>query len=74
MLLQGLLRAAIASQSREQIPTVIDIVQQTGALQYVKDQALAHKDQAIASLAHFTDSAYVTQLCELADLAVQRDQ
>jgi octaprenyl-diphosphate synthase len=66
------IREAIAQGDINRFAEVLQIVQQTGALDYTRQQAQLEADKAIAELAAVADSQYKQSLVELAKLAASR--
>lgn len=63
---------AIESGGLDQIDQILDIICQTGALDYSRKVAQQEADQAIAQLGVLSESAYKTALIELAQFSVRR--
>ncbi len=66
------IREAIEQGDINRFAEVLQIVQQTGALDYTRQQAQLEADKAIAELSAITDSQYKQSLVELAKLAASR--
>jgi octaprenyl-diphosphate synthase len=66
------IREAIEQGDINRFEEVLRIVQQTGALDYTRQQAQLEADKAIAELSAITDSQYKQSLVELAKLAASR--
>lgn len=70
---QQQIRTAIEQgNGREQLEPIIKTMNQTGALDYVKQKAEQEADKAIACLQDLPDSEYKTALTALAHIAVHR--
>ena len=65
-------RKAIEQGGREDLAAVIEAIQATGALDYVRAKARAASQTACAAAASFRDSAQRDYLLQLADFAVTR--
>ncbi len=68
----AVIRAAIEKGDINRFGEVLQIVQETGALDYTRQQAQREADLAITELADFPDSKYKRSLLELAELAASR--
>jgi octaprenyl-diphosphate synthase len=68
----ALIRAAIEQGDIEKFAEVLQIVQQTGALDYTRQQALREVDDACQALKLLPASAATSSMLELAKLAVSR--
>jgi len=68
----GVIRAAIEEGDISRFNEVLQIVQQTGALDYTRQQAQREADLACAQLANFPDTQYKSSLLKLAELAASR--
>jgi len=68
----ALIRAAIEQGDINRFAEVLQIVQQTGALDYTRQQAQREADLARAELINIPDSQYKRSLLELAELAASR--
>jgi octaprenyl-diphosphate synthase len=66
------IREAIEQGDINRFEEVLQIVQQTGALDYTRQQAQLEADKAIAELSAIADSQYKQSLVELAKLAASR--
>jgi octaprenyl-diphosphate synthase len=66
------IREAIEQGDINRFAEVLQIVQQTGALDYTRQQAQLEADKAIAELSAIADSQYKQSLVELAKLAASR--
>ena len=70
---QALIKDAIESgNGMDNFATIMQAMQETGALDYTKQQALKAADQAIAALAPLADSPYKQALIGLAHISVER--
>ena len=69
---RAIIRHAIEQGGLDELPAVMQAVQQTGALQHVR--ALAQQEAALscAAIAHLPDSSYRAALTGLAEFAVNR--
>lgn len=67
-----IIRDAIEEGGLAQLPRVIEIVKNSGALAHVKKLAEAESAICCAAIAHFPNSIYKTALIELAAFAVKR--
>jgi octaprenyl-diphosphate synthase len=68
----GVIRAAIEEGDINRFNEVLQIVQQTGALDYTRQQAQREADLACVQLASFPDTQYKQSLLKLAELAASR--
>jgi octaprenyl-diphosphate synthase len=68
----AVIRAAIEQGDINRFAEVLEIVQQTGALDYTRHQAKREADLASAELANVPDTQYKRCLLELAELAASR--
>lgn len=68
-----LIRQAIRKGATEELPQIIEIVQQCGAIDYTNNKALEHVEQAKQAIAILPDSPAKNALGALADLAVSRN-
>jgi octaprenyl-diphosphate synthase len=68
----AVIRSAIEKGDINLFGEVLQIVQETGALEYTRQQAQREADMAIAELAHVEDSRYKKSLLELAEVAASR--
>jgi octaprenyl-diphosphate synthase len=68
----AVIRSAIEKGDINLFGEVLQIVQETGALEYTRQQAQREADLAIAELAHVADSRYKKSLLELAEVAASR--
>jgi octaprenyl-diphosphate synthase len=66
------IRAAIEKGDINRFGEVLQIVQETGALDYTRQQAQREADMASAELANLPDSQYKRSLLELAELSASR--
>jgi octaprenyl-diphosphate synthase len=66
------IRHAIEHGGLEELPTVIQAVKQTGALDHVRKLARQEADIGCAAIAHMPTSDYHTALINLANFAVDR--
>jgi len=66
------IREAIEQGDIKRFAEVLAIVQQTGALDYTRQQAQREAELACAQLAAFPDTQYKKSLLELAKLAATR--
>ncbi|MFI5447243.1 polyprenyl synthetase family protein [Polaromonas sp. UC242_47] len=69
---QGIIRHAIETGGTEQLPQIVAIVRQTGALQATRDAAAAEAQRAIQALAVFGHNPYSEALLQLASQLLQR--
>lgn len=67
-----LLRQAIERGGTENLSTVLDAIDETGALAYVNERALAYADAARAAVAGLPASPHRDALIALADFTIQR--
>ena len=67
-----LLSDIIKTGDREKLPQVLDIIQQTNALEYTQKMAQQEADNAKQALLSLPDSDYKTALISLADFSVSR--
>jgi octaprenyl-diphosphate synthase len=70
---QALLRQTILEGKVDQLPAIQEIIETTGALDYVKQRAHHAADAAIQCLSILPDSVYKTALADLAMFAVERN-
>lgn len=66
------LSEVIKQGDRDQLESVIDIIQATGAVEFTEQVALAEAEQAKHKLADLEDSEYKTAMVALADFSVSR--
>lgn len=67
-----LIRNAIEQGGGEQIPQVIEVVKNSGALEHVKKLAEIEASKCCEAIAHFPESVFKKALIGLADFAVKR--
>jgi octaprenyl-diphosphate synthase len=67
-----LIRAAIREARLDELKSVLQAVESTGAIHYTAALASRHADAAVAALSGVPDSPYKDALCELARFAVAR--
>lgn len=70
---QALVRDAITRKCADELTAVVAAVQRTGALDYCREQARAHRDKALAALDCLPDGPARAALQKLAMLSVDRD-
>lgn len=70
---QALVRDAITRKSADQLAEVVAAVQRTGALDYCRTLAAAHRDKALATLDCLTEGPARKALQDLALLSVDRN-
>ncbi len=68
-----IIRKAIKEGGKDGFQPVLQVIQQTAALDYAKRRAQAEADTATAAIASLPDSEYKAFLLQLADFAVVRD-
>jgi octaprenyl-diphosphate synthase len=68
----NLLRGAIETGSTIELPTIIKIIESTGAIEYTANAAKQHASQARDALIHIPESPYRQALFMLADFIVTR--
>lgn len=68
----NVIRSAIENGDRSQIDAVVNIIKDTGAINYTSQAAKNEAEQAKASLEIIADSDYKNALLALADFAVER--
>lgn len=68
----AVIRSAIENGEIEKLDEILEIVHQTGALQYSRDAAINEARTAITALAEVPDSAYTEALTNLAHFSVSR--
>ncbi len=68
----AMIRSAIENGSVDQLPNIVEAVQKYGGLDYVRQKALEHVEQAKASLDAIPDSPYKSALVDLANFSVER--
>jgi len=68
----AIVRQAIENGELESFPKVLEVIQQTGALTYTREQAQREADAACAALAQLPDSTYKQTLIQLANFAASR--
>jgi octaprenyl-diphosphate synthase len=66
------IRSAIENGDRDQIDTVVKIINDTGAIEYTSKAAQQEAENAKQALSILDDSPYKTALIALADFAVER--
>jgi octaprenyl-diphosphate synthase len=69
----ALVRSAIERGGAEEFKSVVDAIQDTGALVYARDKARDESDSARRAVAVLPDSRYKESLLELATFAIERD-
>ena len=69
----AIIREAIENGQRDRITEIIQIIQETGAIDYTAKAAEQEVKQAKDSLDLLVDSEYKQALLSLADFSVQRD-
>lgn len=69
---RDLIRNCIRKGGSVDLAPILDIIRQTGSLDYVRDKALMHADHAKTALSSFEASDYKEAMLALADLAVNR--
>lgn len=68
----AIIREAIEQGQRDKIDDIIDIIKETGAIDYTAAAAAREVEQAKTCLLNVADSEYKTALIDLADFAVSR--
>ena len=68
----AVVRHAIEQGDVSQFSAVLEIIHQTGALAFTRQQALQEADKACAAISHLADSAYKNSLLVLAQFAATR--
>jgi octaprenyl-diphosphate synthase len=69
-----LIRTAIRKGGLDNLSAISQAVQQTGALEYTRQQARHAANKAVESLANLPDSRYKQALIAVANLAIERHQ
>ncbi len=69
---QELIRQAVLEGGLDRMDEILEVIRETGALEYTTRRAREAADAAIATLAHIPDSDYRRALIALAEFAVQR--
>ncbi|MES2182464.1 MAG: polyprenyl synthetase family protein [Pseudomonadota bacterium] len=69
----AVIKHAIEHGGLEDLPTVLQAVERTGALQHVRKVAENEANLACATIAHFADSTYKQAMLTLAKFAVSRN-
>lgn len=69
----SMIRRAIENGGLDQLPQVIEVVKNSGALAHVKKMAEIEASISCAAIAHFPESKYKQTLIALAEFAVKRD-
>lgn len=69
----AVIKHAIEHGGLEDLPTVLQAVERTGALQHVRKVAENEANLACAAIAHFADSTYKQAMLTLAKFAVSRN-
>ncbi|MGH1463705.1 MAG: octaprenyl diphosphate synthase [Neptuniibacter sp.] len=67
-----LIRQAIRKGGLDDLKPIMDIVQETGAIEYTQEKAQQEANKAIAALTNIPDSSFKETLMQLADIAVKR--
>lgn len=67
-----LLKAAIKAGSTENLNSILEIIESTGAIEYTANAAKQQIQQAIAGLTHIPDSPYRKAMRDLAEFVVAR--
>jgi len=66
------IKRAIENGGLDDLPTVLNAVERTGALRHVRQVARNETNQASAAIAHFADSPYKQAMLSLAEFSVSR--
>jgi octaprenyl-diphosphate synthase len=69
---QAIIRQSIQTGGTERLNDVVDIVLRCGALDYTRQLARQHADQAVGKLMQLPDSSYRQALLQMCELAVSR--
>jgi len=69
-----LIRKAIRKGGLEDLDPIMNIVQQTGSIEYTKEKAQQEADKAISALSVLPESSFRDTLAQLAQLAVKRNK
>ena len=69
---QDIIRQSILTGGTERLTDVVQIVQSCGALDYTRQLARRHSDQAVEKVMTLPDSAHRTALLQMCELAVAR--
>ena len=67
-----IIRDTIREGNRDAYPTILEIIVQTGSLEYTADFAKVEAEKAIASLSDIPDSVYKDAMKELALFSIER--
>lgn len=67
-----LVRQAIRKGGLDDLQPIMDIVKETGAIEYTQEKAQAEADKAIAALDALKDTSFKETLIQIANLAVKR--
>lgn len=67
-----LVRQAIRKGGLDDLQPILDIVKETGAIEYTQEKAQQEADKAIDALSALTDSSFKDTLKQLANMAVKR--
>ncbi|WP_286240328.1 octaprenyl diphosphate synthase [Neptuniibacter halophilus] len=68
-----LIRQAIRKGGLDDLNPIMEIVQQTGAIEYTQEKARQEADKAVAALNVLPESSFKATLVQLADIAVKRN-
>jgi octaprenyl-diphosphate synthase len=69
---QSIIRQTIQSGGTARLDEVVDIVLRCGALDYTRQLARQHADQAVGKIMQLPDSPYRLALLQMCELAVSR--
>ncbi|SFP66596.1 octaprenyl-diphosphate synthase [Nitrosomonas cryotolerans] len=69
----SIIRKAIEEGGQDELQSVLQVIQQTNALDYARQCAQAEADTASAAIASLPDSDYKTSLLQLATFAITRN-
>jgi len=69
----ALVRSAIERGGREAFKAVLDVIHETGALEYARSKAREEADSARQAVVALPNSSYKDSLLELATFAIERD-
>jgi octaprenyl-diphosphate synthase len=67
-----LISKAIENADNQQLETILDIVKNTGSLDYTYDCARQERESAVSAISTLPDSVYKSALRELAEFSVER--
>lgn len=70
----AIVRDALAQKNSDNLTGVIAAVRRAGGIEYTRDQALEHREKAVAALANLKPGRALDALHALTDLAIERER